>query len=280
MRVPRHAVRIRQENQMRQRAKSPGSRKAPGLKPASRTALVTGGGGGIGRVAAMEFARAGYRVAVCDRDAEQAGQTVQSLREAGGEAEAWITDVGDKDAVRRLIDGIRERHGRIDAAFNNAGLSACRIPLADVEEDEWERVMRTNLTGTFLCMKYEIRAMLEQGGGCIVNNSSIVGLGGGFSAPYTATKHGICGLTKSAAIAYAQRGVRVNAVCPGLIEAGMGMNVLTRTDPDPSVIIAAAPLNRPGSAEEVARAVVWLCSDSASYIHGHMLAVDGGYGTR
>jgi len=122
--------------------------------------------------------------------------------------------------------------------------------------------------------------MLEQGGGRIVNNSSVFGVGGGVSAPYTATKHGVCGLTKSAALSYAERGVRINAVCPGLIEAGMGLRVLARSHPAPKDVIAAAPINRTGSAEEVAKAVVWLCSDSASYIHGHMLAVDGGYGAR
>ncbi|AXQ31523.1 SDR family oxidoreductase [Solimonas sp. K1W22B-7] len=244
------------------------------------TALVTGGGGGIGRVACIEFARAGYRVAVCDRKAEQAEETVAAVRELGGEAFAYTVDIGDGPQVQKMIGSLRESFGRIDAAFNNAGMPALRVPLADVDEADWDRVVRTNLTGTFLCMKYEILAMLEQGGGCIVNNSSVFGVGGGMSAPYTATKHGICGLTKSAAIAYAEQGVRINAVCPGLIEAGMGLRVLARPHPDPRTVIATSPINRTGAAEEVAKAVVWLCSTSASYIHGHMLAVDGGYGAR
>ncbi|HSW12474.1 MAG TPA: SDR family oxidoreductase [Solimonas sp.] len=244
------------------------------------TSLVTGGGGGIGRAASLEFARAGYRVAVCDRNAEAATQTVADIREAGGEAQAYAIDIGDASQVQEMMGAIRKRYGRLDAAFNNAGLPALRIPLAEVKEDDWERVMRTNLTGTFLCMKYEILAMLEQGSGCIVNNSSVFGVGGGVSAPYTASKHGICGLTKSAAMSYAERGVRINAVCPGLIEAGMGLRVLARTDPPPRDVIAAAPINRTGQAAEVAKAVVWLCSESASFVHGHMLAVDGGYGAR
>jgi len=244
------------------------------------TALVTGGGGGIGRVACMEFAQAGYRVAVCDRNAGSAEETVMAVRDAGGEAWAYAVDIGEGSQVQQMIEDIRGRHGRLDAAFNNAGMPAIRVPLAEVEDADWERVLRTNLTGTFLCMKYEIRAMLEQGGGRIVNNSSVFGVGGGVSAPYTATKHGVCGLTKSAALSYAERGVRINAVCPGLIEAGMGLRVLARSHPAPKDVIAAAPINRTGSAEEVAKAVVWLCSDSASYIHGHMLAVDGGYGAR
>lgn len=250
------------------------------MSAASMTALVTGGGGGIGRVASIEFARSGYRVAVCDRSTETAEETVALVREAGGEAYAYTADIGDAEQVQRMIGSLCERFGRIDAAFNNAGTPSMRVPLAEVEVQDWERSVRTNLTGTFLCMKYEILAMLAQGGGCIVNNSSVFGVGGGLSAPYTATKHGICGLTKSAAIAYAEQGVRINAVCPGLIEAGMGLRVLARPHPDPRTVIATAPINRTGAAQEVARAVVWLCSESASYIHGHMLAVDGGYGAR
>ena len=246
----------------------------------SLTSLVTGGGGGIGRAACLEFAKAGYRVAVCDSNAEAAERTALEVRQAGGEAQAYIVDVACREQVPEMIQDIRRRFGRIDAAFNNAGVSARRVPLAEVCDKDWERVLSTNLTGTFLCMKYEILAMLEQGGGCIVNNSSIFGVGGGINTPYTATKHGICGLTKSGAMSYAERNVRINAVCPGLIEAGMGLQVLARSHPDPKAFIAGSPINRAGSAEEVAKAVVWLCSDSASFVHGHMLAVDGGYGAR
>lgn len=246
----------------------------------SLTSLVTGGGGGIGRATCLEFAKAGYRIAVCDSNAEAAETTAMAVRQAGGEAQAYIVDIACRAQVPEMIQDIRRRFGRIDAAFNNAGVSAKRVPLAEVCEEDWERVLSTNLTGTFLCMKYEILAMLEQGGGCIVNNSSIFGVGGGINTPYTATKHGVCGLTKSAAMSYAERNIRVNAVCPGLIEAGMGLHVLARSHPDPQALIAGAPINRVGSAQEVAKAVVWLCSDSASFVHGHMLAVDGGYGAR
>jgi NAD(P)-dependent dehydrogenase (short-subunit alcohol dehydrogenase family) len=247
----------------------------------AKSILITGAGGGIGRVTAVEFAKRGWRVAACDFNEQSCAETVAEIRDGGGEADAFLCDVGDTTQVQQVITDVVGRYGRIDAAFNNAGIPAFRIPLADVREEDWHRVVRTNLTGTFLCMKYEILQMLEQGGGgCIVNNSSVFGVGGGLSAPYCSTKHGISGLTKSAAIAYAEKGIRVNGVCPGLIEAGMGIRSLTRPTTDPKALIASAPINRTGTALEVAYAVMWLCSDEATFVHGHMLAVDGGYGSR
>jgi len=247
----------------------------------TKTVLITGAGGGIGRVTCLEFARRGWRVAVCDYNRDAAEDTVAALRAEGAEAQAWHTDVGDSTQVQQLIAGVRERWGRLDAAFNNAGQSGARTPLADVDEADWDRVLRTSLTGTFLCMKYEIRAMLEQGGGCIVNNSSVFGIGGSASALYTAAKHGVSGLTKSAAISYAGNDIRVNAVCPGIIDAGMGKRYIERVDAELlQKTVAMHPAGRVGTAEEVAHAVVWLCSDEARYIHGQLLAVDGGYGAR
>jgi NAD(P)-dependent dehydrogenase (short-subunit alcohol dehydrogenase family) len=244
-------------------------------------ALVTGGGGGIGRAAAAAFARRGYRVAIADLDGGAAQAVAESLAREGHAAEGMAVDIGSRDAVTGMLDALRARYGRLDAAFNNAGASSQRIPLADVDEADWERVLRTNLTGTFLCMKYEIRWMLEQGHGCIVNNSSVFGIGGSISATYTASKHGIAGLTRSAAISYAGRGIRINAVCPGLIDSGMGARYLERSgEADVAATLALHPAGRVGTAEEVAQAVLWLCSDESRYVHGHLLAVDGGYGAR
>jgi NAD(P)-dependent dehydrogenase (short-subunit alcohol dehydrogenase family) len=247
---------------------------------ATRVALITGGGGGIGRAACLEFARKGYRIALCDLDLERAESSAQVVRAAGGEAQAWLCDIGDSTQVQALLAAVRARFGRLDAAFNNAGQSALRTPLAEIDEADWQRVMRTNIDGNFLLMKYQIRWMLEQGGGCIVNNCSVFGLGGSLSAAYTTSKHALAGLTKSAALSYAGRGIRVNAVCPGLIDAGMGARFIERSPEQLDATLALHPAGRAGSAEEVAQAAVWLCSDEARYIHGHLLAVDGGYGAR
>jgi NAD(P)-dependent dehydrogenase (short-subunit alcohol dehydrogenase family) len=244
-------------------------------------ALVTGGGGGIGRATARAFAARGYRVAVADLRRDTADSVAEELRREGHVASAHDVDVGVGASVIQLLAEIRAHHGRLDAAFNNAGASSLRAPLAEVDDADWERVLRTNLTGTFLCMKHEIRWMLEQGGGCIVNNSSVFGIGGSVGASYTASKHGVAGLTRSAALSYAERGVRVNAVCPGLIDAGMGARFLERTPADDVAdVLALHPAGRVRTAEEVADAVIWLCSDQARYIHGHLLPIDGGYGAR
>lgn len=244
-------------------------------------ALITGGGGGIGRAAAFAFGARGYRLAIADIRGEAAEAVVADLRQQGHEAAAFTIDVGDAVAVPALMDALRQRYGRLDAAFNNAGASSLRVPLAEIEDEDWERVLRANLTGTFLCMKHEIRWMLEQGRGCIVNNCSIFGVGGSIGGSYTASKHGIAGLTRSAALSYAGRGIRINAVCPGLIDAGMGARFIERASADDlAEAISLHPAGRAGTAEEVANAVLWLCSDEARYVHGHLLAVDGGYGAR
>jgi len=245
----------------------------------SKTVLVTGAGGGIGSVASCLFAARGYRVAVCDIRAGAAQATVDAVRAAGGEAEPFVADIGDAAQTAALFEAVMARYGRLDAAFNNAGLGGGGLPLLEISEEDWERNLRVNLSGTWRCMKHEIRLMLAQGGGAIVNNCSILGLNGGANASYTATKHGIAGLTKSAALSYAAKGVRVNAVCPGLIEAGLGLNVIRRGAEVLDKFLGLHPAGRPGTALEVAQAALWLCSDEASFIHGHMLAVDGGYGS-
>jgi NAD(P)-dependent dehydrogenase (short-subunit alcohol dehydrogenase family) len=244
---------------------------------ASKTILITGGGGGIGSVTAALFASRGYRVAVCDVRADEAEETAAQIRDSGGDAQAFAADITDAARTTALFERLMAAYGRLDAAFNNAGLGGGGVPLLDITEEAWERNVQVNLTGTWRCMKHEIGLMLAQGGGTIVNNCSILGLNGGANASYTATKHGIAGLTKSAAISYADKGVRVNAVCPGLIEAGLGLNVIKRGDETLRKFLALHPVGRAGTAVEVAHAVFWLCSDEASFVHGHMLPVDGGY---
>ncbi|ULQ46533.1 SDR family oxidoreductase [Flagellatimonas centrodinii] len=243
--------------------------------------LITGAGGGIGRATAERAAAAGYEVAASDRNVEALDATVAAIRATGGEAEAWPCDIGDAVAVAGLFAGLRDRYGRLDAAFNNAGVGGSGgVGLADTDDEAWEAALRVNLSGTYHCLKHEIRWMRETGGGAIVNNSSVLGINGGISAPYTATKHAIAGLTKSAALSYGGDGIRVNAVCPGFINAGMGLNLFSRHAEATRAVIGQLPLPRPGSADEVADAVLWLCSPAAGYVTGTLLPVDGGFSAR
>lgn len=242
----------------------------------TRTVLVTGGGGGIGRVTALLFAQRGYRVAVSDIQLDTAQQTVEQIRSSGGTADAYCTDVGDGHSVDELFGRLKADYGRLDAAFNNAGRGGGASPLDQTDDQLWDDCIRINLTGTYLCMKHELRMMLELGHGSIVNNSSINGLRGNVSAPYTASKHGVVGLTRSAAVAYAAKNIRVNAVCPGLIAAGLGNVLMRRPDDQVAQMIARHPVGRAGTAEEVAYAVIWLASDEASFVTGQALAIDGG----
>lgn len=250
------------------------------MKSAPKTALVTGAGG-IGAVTAMEFARRGYRVAICDIDEQGVHATATAIREAGGEVESYVCDISARAEVELMFKMLKASFGRLDAAFNNAGLgSGKRIGLAEVTEENWQRMIDVNLTGTWRCLKHEINWMLQNSdpaGGCIVNMGSVFSINGFLGAPYTATKHGIAGLTKSAAIAYAAMGIRVNAVCPGLIDAGMGAKALAQAHTDQQKLFAMHPANRAGTAQEVANAVLWLCSEEASFTHGHLLTIDGGY---
>lgn len=243
-------------------------------------ALISGAGGGIGSVTARRFAEAGYALVLTDYDADLLAATAGALTAEGYAVEALALDQRSPQAVAEAFAGLRARYPRLQAAFNNAGVSARRVPLAELAEDDWQRCIDTNLTGTWRLMKEEIRWMLDTGGGAIVNNASVFALHGGPSAAYTASKHGIAGLTKSAAVSYAGRGVRVNAVCPGLIEAGMGLQAMRRWATEGVDPISLHPAGRAGTAEEVAEAVLWLCSPAAGFIHGHLLAIDGGYGSR
>ena len=245
---------------------------------AGRIALVTGGATGIGRVTALTFARAGATMVIADVDERGAEETVRLITASGGAAYAVATDVTRAAAVEALLAHIAATWGRLDCACNNAGMADGAPTWLDVTEDAWERVLALNLTGVWLCMRAEIRQMLTQGRGSIVNMASIFGLVGSPLTPaLTASKHGVIGLTKSAAVAYAQAGIRINAVCPAFIESPMLERVFREYPLHKDLILARHPIGRLGTAEEVAEAVVWLCSDAAAFITGQTLAVDGGY---
>ena len=239
-----------------------------------KVAIITGASRGIGAAAARAFAAAGAAVALAARDESALAAVVEQITASGGRALAVPTDVGDPDAVQRLVQRTTETFGRLDAAFNNAGAGHMPKPLAEVAVDEFDSTVRTHLRGVFLCMKYEIPAMLASGSAAIVNMSSGAGLRGvrGIGA-YVASKHGIIGLTKSSALDYAQQGIRINAVAPGPI----GTKRLTAlTDEQLSPVARAVPMQRVGRPEEVAATVVWLCSDQASFITGATIPIDGG----
>lgn len=240
--------------------------------------LVTGGAAGIGRVTALAFARTGATVIIADMDEHGAADTVRLITSTGGVAHAVGVDVTRAAAVERLLTHIVATWGRLDWACNNAGLADGAPAWLDLTEDVWERVLSVNLTGVWLCMRAEIRQMLSQRRGCIVNMASIFGLVGSQRSPaLTASKHGVIGLTKSAAVAYAHAGIRINAVCPAFIESPMLERLFRQNPQQKDPIVARHPIGRLGTAEEVAEAVVWLCSDAAAFITGQALAVDGGY---
>lgn len=241
-----------------------------------KVALVTGGSSGIGRATARAFAREGARVVVADINPDGGQETVQMIKQQAAEAIFIRTDVSRSVEVQALIEKAIEAYGRLDCAFNNAGVAARGARITDQTEEDWDRIVGINLKGVWLCMKYEIPQMLRGGGGAIVNTSSIGGLVGfPNTSPYTASKHGVVGLTKCAALEYAKDGIRVNAVCPGAIQTPMiERRIASGREP------AISPMERIGSPEEVAQAVVWLCSDAASLITGHALPVDGGYVAR
>jgi len=242
-----------------------------------KIALVTGGSSGIGRATALAFAREGAKVVIGDIQVEGGERTLQAIKEAGGDAILVKTDVTRPDQVEALIKRAVETYGRLDCAFNNAGIGGGRAPTAKCTEEEWERVISENLKGVWLCMKYEIPQMLEQGGGAIVNTSSVAGVVGFEGTPaYVASKHGVVGLTKAAALEYATSGIRVNAVCPGVIRTPMIDRIVAARPNMAEVYRTMHPIGRLGEAEEIAEAAMWLCSDAASFVTGHCMVVDGG----
>jgi NAD(P)-dependent dehydrogenase (short-subunit alcohol dehydrogenase family) len=243
---------------------------------AGRGILVTGAGSGIGRAAAQLFANEGGRVVVVDQDESEAQATVTSIRQAGGEALAIGADVSREADCRGMVERALAAYGRLHVAFNNADIGASGFAVADEEEVTWSRLIDVNLKGIFLAMKYEIPAMVSAGGGAIVNTASVAGLVGerGIGA-YAASKHGVVGLTRTAALDYIGQGVRINAVCPGATRT----RILANWFQDPKVesfILSRHPIGRIAEPEEIARAVLFLASDDASFVVGQALAVDGG----
>jgi len=245
-----------------------------------KSALITGGGGGIGRATALIFAREGARVAIADAATDAAAETVALVNAAGGQAIALSGDVTDTAAVKAMVDAVVSAYGRIDCAFNNAGIAGFQVDAAGKKTHEWadesfDRMIGVNLKGVWLCMKHEIVQMLAQGGGRIVNTGSIAGLIGlPTSSAYVAAKHGVLGLTKTAALEYATDNIRVNAVCPGYIETKMTEDTMRRRGDQ---LMAMVPFHRMGRPEEIGEMVLFLCSDRASYISGACYNVDGGY---
>jgi len=242
-----------------------------------KVSLVTGGASGIGRATAVAFCREGARAVVADVLAEGGEETVRMIKEAGGHATFIKTDVSKTTEVEMLIKKAVETYGRLDFAFNNAGIEGTMASTADCTEKNWDRTISINLKGIWLCMKYEIPQMLKQGGGAIVNMASVAGLVGFRGLPaYCASKGGVVQLTRTAALEYAQAGIRVNAVCPGVIRTSMIERLLSGQPGAEAGFIAMEPVGRMGKPEEIAEAVVWLCSDAASFVTGHPMAVDGG----
>jgi NAD(P)-dependent dehydrogenase (short-subunit alcohol dehydrogenase family) len=242
-----------------------------------KVALVTGGNWGIGRATALQFAREGARVVIAARRVPEGETTVATIREAGGEAMFVQTDVACATAVEALVQRTVDAYGRLDCALNNAGERGSRTPTADYDEAEWDRLIAINLKGVWLCMKYEIPQMLSQGGGTIVNMSSVSGLIGSTGVAYIASKHGVVGLTKTAALEYAKRGIRVNAVCPGMVLSPRWLEALQHDTALAERVAVTHPIGRAGRPEEVAEAVIWLCSEAASFVTGHAMAIDGGF---
>ncbi|EMA04674.1 SDR family oxidoreductase [Haloferax denitrificans] len=247
----------------------------------TEVAVVTGAGSGIGRATAEAFAAEGARVVVSDVNVEGGEETVARIEEAGGTATFVETDVTDDDAVAAMVETAVSEYGRLDFACNNAGIGGAQKPTADLSADEWQGVIDVNLNGVWRSMRHEIPAMLDGDGGVIVNMASILGkVGFANAGHYVAAKHGVLGLTKTAAIEYAEQGVRVNAVCPGFVDTPLlGEGGLD--DPEARKGIESLhPMNRLGDVDEIASAVVWLCSDGASFTTGEALTVDGGYTSR
>lgn len=246
-----------------------------------KVALVTGGGSGIGRATALAFAREGAQVVIGNRNVQRGEETVSMIRDAGGTASFRRTDVLVAADIEALADYAMTTHGRLDVAFNNAGIEGDVAPLIEQTEANYDAVMDINVKGVWLSMKYEIPRMLEKGGGAIVNCSSVAGLiGSAGLAIYTASKHAVIGLTKTAALEYSAQGIRINAVNPAVIDTEMVDRLAAGIGTSKEDLVPLHPIGRLGRVEEVAEAVLWLCSGRSSFVTGHSLIVDGGFTAR
>ena len=243
-----------------------------------KVALVTGGSSGIGRATSLAFAREGARVAIADLEPTGAAETARMIEDIGGSATVFEIDVTKAAEVASLVERVVQTYGRLDCAFNNAGIGGNVAKTADYPEEEWDRTIDVNLKGVWLCMKYEIPVMEKQGSGAIVNTASIYGLAGaaGYIA-YNAAKHGVVGITRTAALEYATAGIRINAVCPGYIRTPMTQPGIDANPELERKMVSQTPMGRMGMPDEIAEAVVWLCSDAASFVTGHTMTPDGGY---
>ena len=242
-----------------------------------KVVIITGAASGIGRATAQIFAREGARVIIADVNEKGGEETLSMINKQGHQGMFVKTDITVETDIKTLIDRAMNAHGRLDAAYNNAGVEGKQALTADMPPNEFDKIIAANLRGVYLCMRYQILAMLKGGGGAIVNTASAAGLIGipGMSA-YCASKHGVIGLTKAAALEYAKSGIRVNCVCPGAIDTPM-LSRVTQTDPAVlGQLIASEPIGRMGRPSEIGEAAVWLCSDHASFVTGHAMAVDGG----
>ena len=246
---------------------------------ADKVAIVTGAAGGMGRAIAVAFAAQGGRVVVADIAPDGGNETVEMIREAGGEARFVAVDVADARSVEGLVTSTVEAFGGLHCAVNGAAIELEREPLADVAEETFDRIIAVNLKSIFLCMKYELRQMLRNGSGAIVNIASTNSIRPQpHQSAYTASKHGVLGMTKNAAIDYAPHGIRINAICPGAIDTPMLRAAIERRGRDPQEVAdRLSVLGRFGDSAEIAAAALWLCSDASSFTVGHALAVDGGY---
>lgn len=242
-----------------------------------KVALVTGGASGIGKATAGKFAQLGARVVIADIDEAGAETVAAAIRAAGGVARAIQVDVSRGSDVARMVAFAVQHYGRLDYAFNNAGIEGVGGSVVDCTEENWARTIAINLTGVWLCMKHEIPVLIATGGGAIVNTSSVAGLAGTPGLPaYGASKHGVVGLTKGAAAEFARKNVRINAVCPGVIQTPMVERLTASRADQRETFDRMHPIGRLGQPGEIAEAVVWLCSDAASFVTGHAMNLDGG----